>query len=250
MKKIKFFVYFSALLLLTATGCVTATGGNGPKVLLDPKDYEQTTLPASASENKPPAIISPFEQAILEKMEKQTEILDQLANNLTPTALPKPVMAAEPGKITVEDLKGQTPTPQTTVSEPTKKIVEYRRDPKLNERVARLEGLIAHHHGETDAISANFSSGKSKISAAAKKYLDDIAAKFHRGEILTVDEIIGYADSVKPVGEKTNAGIGLERAKSVADYLSEKGIDTSQTKISYGGETGRRTVIIYTKKKE
>lgn len=255
MKKINFIFYFSLLLLLTATGCVTTTGGNGGKVLLNRGDY-QAPLSAVGSKSAIESRISPFEQVIIEKMEKQTAILDRLANTLAEeklTALPEPIMTIEPGRITEEDLMAEEAPPSKVpvISEPTKKIVEYRHDSSLNERVARLEGLVAHHHGETDAdVPAKFSSGKSKLSKPAKKYLSGIAEKFHRGEILTVDEIIGYADSSKPVGEKTNAGIGLERAKAVADYLAEKGIDISQTKISYGGETGRQTVIVYTKKKE
>lgn len=253
MKKINFIFYFSVLLLLTATGCVTTTGGNGGKVLLNRGDY-QAPLSAVGSESAVESRISPFEQVIIEKMEKQTAVLDRLANTLAEeklTALPEPIMTIEPGRITEEDLMAEEnhPLQVPVISETTKKIVEYRHDSKLSDRVARLEGMVAHHHGETDAdVTAKFSSGKSKLSMEAKKYLDGFAERFHRGEIISVDEIIGYSDSAKPVGEKTNAGIGKERAQSVANYLATKGIDISQTKITYGGETDRQTIIVYKKK--
>jgi outer membrane protein OmpA-like peptidoglycan-associated protein len=77
-----------------------------------------------------------------------------------------------------------------------------------------------------------FLPGKFRVDNCAKAILDDLAVRMKNDSKLTAN-IIGYTDDSRL--EKRAKNLGEKRAKAVADYLSQQGVETSRLKITDGG---------------
>ncbi len=71
-----------------------------------------------------------------------------------------------------------------------------------------------------------------RVDNCAKAILDDTATRM-KAEPRLQANIIGYTDESK--AEKASKGLGEKRAKAVAKYLEEKGVDASRIKTTDGG---------------
>ena len=111
-----------------------------------------------------------------------------------------------------------------------------------------IEGVEATVQGDdihlTIANSLLFDSGRTSIKDSARKSLDKVSSaiknKFSDREII----VVGYtdADPIRKSSYPTNYHLGFERAYSVGQYLSSKGV--SNKKIEYatwGAENGKST---------
>jgi len=78
-----------------------------------------------------------------------------------------------------------------------------------------------------------FRHGGTRVDNCAKAVLDDIAVRMRNNSSLRAN-IIGYTDN-SPY-ERSRKTLGERRAKAVADYLEEQGIDSSRLTITNGGE--------------
>jgi outer membrane protein OmpA-like peptidoglycan-associated protein len=81
-------------------------------------------------------------------------------------------------------------------------------------------------------VRVYFDFDQSALTAASKEILDEIANQHHHGNVLSIK---GYTDST---GSKSyNYNLGLERAKRVANYLSNRGIELSELQTESLGES-------------
>jgi len=74
--------------------------------------------------------------------------------------------------------------------------------------------------------------GGARVDNCAKAVLDDIALQLRNNSSMRAN-IIGYTDNTR--AETSKKGLGEARAKAVAAYLQERGIDSSRIQISNGG---------------
>lgn len=79
-----------------------------------------------------------------------------------------------------------------------------------------------------------FKAGASRVDNCAKAILDDLAVRMKNESNLSA-ELIGYTDSTKL--EQGQKALGEARAKAVAAYLKERGVDSSRLKITNGGSS-------------
>jgi outer membrane protein OmpA-like peptidoglycan-associated protein len=229
MKKIFIFNCLFLLTLSLLTGC--ASHSTGEKILLKRENlYQNPTayrgdiqLAPSNYSNEKLGTIDPEE--LRPVVVKNAELLRAITN--------KPLSQNQDIKL------------------PTK-------EKNLGGRLARVEDILKFHHPETEVESTKgYVSGKSELPEIAKNFLDGIISRCQSGDIISVDEIVGYADETPPPIGITNEQIGLNRANKIAAYLEAGGVNLSSTIVYYGGETdrygekkeNRRTNIIYTKKK-
>jgi outer membrane protein OmpA-like peptidoglycan-associated protein len=76
-----------------------------------------------------------------------------------------------------------------------------------------------------------FKASAFRVDNCAKAILDDIATRMQAEPRLQAN-IVGYTDAK---GEKSRKGLGDKRAKAVAKYLGDKGVDASRIKTTDGG---------------
>ncbi len=89
-----------------------------------------------------------------------------------------------------------------------------------------------------------FDSGKASLKSDAKKTLDTVVGQIQQKFPKNQLRLVGFTDSdpIVKSGFKTNYHLGFERAYSVGQYLSSKGV--SNKKIEYatwGAENGKST---------
>ena len=74
--------------------------------------------------------------------------------------------------------------------------------------------------------------GGTRVDNCAKAILDDLAVNMRNNSSLRAN-VFGYTDNSRT--ETANKGLGEARAKAVAAYLQERGIDSSRIQITDGG---------------
>ena len=74
--------------------------------------------------------------------------------------------------------------------------------------------------------------GGTRVDNCAKAILDDLAVSMRNNSSLRAN-VFGYTDNTR--AETTRKGLGEARAKAVAAYLQERGIDSSRIQITDGG---------------
>ena len=79
-----------------------------------------------------------------------------------------------------------------------------------------------------------FTAGSSRVDNCAKAILDDLAVRMRNDANLRAN-IFGYVDNTRNEIANNNA-LGEARARAVAAYLQERGIDSSRIQITNGGE--------------
>jgi outer membrane protein OmpA-like peptidoglycan-associated protein len=77
--------------------------------------------------------------------------------------------------------------------------------------------------------AGGFAPGSARVDNVAKAALDDIAVRMQSDPRLRAN-IIGYTDNTR-----RDRGLGIRRARAVADYLKKKGIDESRLTVTDGG---------------
>ncbi|KAB0304192.1 OmpA family protein [Vibrio fortis] len=77
-----------------------------------------------------------------------------------------------------------------------------------------------------------FDFDQSALTAASKEILDEIVSQHHHGNVLSIK---GHTDSTG--SEYYNHNLGLERAKRVATYLNNRGIELSELQTESFGES-------------
>ena len=78
-----------------------------------------------------------------------------------------------------------------------------------------------------------FTAGSSRVDNCAKAILDDLAVRMRNDANLRAN-VYGYVDNTKNETANNN-GLGEARAKAVAAYMQERGIDSSRIQITNGG---------------
>jgi len=102
-------------------------------------------------------------------------------------------------------------------------------------RIASLEDRAEYNHpGEDVSTASIFSSGGITISANYAEGLDKLADEVKTGKKKLL-MIVGYADSQK--GD--NKSLSVARAKAVAEYLKQKGVNLSGVLVEGRGATKR-----------
>jgi len=74
--------------------------------------------------------------------------------------------------------------------------------------------------------------GGTRVDNCAKAILDDLAVSMRNNSSLRAN-VYGYTDNTR--AETTRKGLGEARAKAVAAYLQERGIDSSRIQLNDGG---------------
>ncbi|MCL2877153.1 MAG: PKD domain-containing protein [Acidobacteria bacterium] len=74
--------------------------------------------------------------------------------------------------------------------------------------------------------------GGTRVDNCAKAILDDLAVQMRNNSSLRAN-VFGYTDNTR--AETSRKGLGESRAKAVAAYLQERGIDSSRIQITDGG---------------
>jgi outer membrane protein OmpA-like peptidoglycan-associated protein len=74
--------------------------------------------------------------------------------------------------------------------------------------------------------------GGTRVDNCAKAILDDLAVSMRNNSSLRAN-VFGYTDNTRT--ETSRKGLGESRAKAVAAYLQERGIDSSRIQITDGG---------------
>ncbi|MDP1823952.1 MAG: OmpA family protein [Archangium sp.] len=101
----------------------------------------------------------------------------------------------------------------------------------------RLDEAIRSKCDTTSSVSPVFDFSSSEVSEETKGTLDSVATCFKSGPLKGKSlRLIGFTD---PRGTRAeNYELGLERARSVADYLESRGMKRSQIIASSRGEEG------------
>ena len=74
--------------------------------------------------------------------------------------------------------------------------------------------------------------GGARVDNCAKAILDDLAVIMRNNSSLRAN-VFGYTDNTR--AETSNKGLGEARAKAVAAYMQERGIDSSRIQLTDGG---------------
>jgi outer membrane protein OmpA-like peptidoglycan-associated protein len=77
--------------------------------------------------------------------------------------------------------------------------------------------------------AGGFAPGSARVDNVAKAALDDIAVRMQSDPRLRAN-IIGYTDNTR-----RDRGLGIRRARNVAEYLKSKGVDESRLTVTDGG---------------
>jgi outer membrane protein OmpA-like peptidoglycan-associated protein len=77
--------------------------------------------------------------------------------------------------------------------------------------------------------AGGFAPGSARVDNVAKAALDDIAVRMQNNPRLRAN-IIGYTDNTR-----RDRGLGIRRARNVAEYLKSKGVDESRLTVTDGG---------------
>ena len=77
-----------------------------------------------------------------------------------------------------------------------------------------------------------FRAGGTRVDNCAKAILDDLAVSMRNNSSLRAN-VFGYTDNTR--AETSRKGLGETRAKAVAAYLQERGIDSSRIQLNDGG---------------
>lgn len=110
----------------------------------------------------------------------------------------------------------------------------------LQGRFQSYDAQIAHLQGRIQVdMTANFGYDDATLRDEDKSALDEFAAvlrDFHPNVVVTVE---GFTD---PAGSaEYNKWLGMQRAKSVREYLIQSGLDASKVRaVSYGEDTNRQ----------
>ena len=89
-----------------------------------------------------------------------------------------------------------------------------------------------------------FDSGKASLKSDAKKTLDTVVAQIKKKFPTNQLRLVGFTDSdpIVKSGFKTNYHLGFERAYSVGQYISSKGVSTKQIEYAtWGSENAKPT---------
>jgi len=221
MKKIKWFavIVILAIIGFCSSGCALKAKGYGVKPS-DVKSIPYNTATAQTQNN------SALEQ-------KMNAMINGL-NNLT-SAINKKTLTPASQNIGKKPVAGDFRR-KTKISKKYSSKNSCSELKKLKTRIALLEDQMS----DTGAGAIYFGLAKSDLSSKAKTWLEkNVVQPWFNGEI-DITGINGYASKTKPKNQSiSNMDYAKQRAIAVQHYLSYRGVQTENIKITVKGPTTR-----------